>query len=130
MGTIEIVLIKYFMQFFRMVTNELAPPSSPVAVVAAKSTLISLVSGSTERERRDGGGKGGKAQIFSQFSTAFSGKNISTTHPLPSSPSRSQREGDSVLIHSISDSPPFSCRYCIADPAQTQRASSMGSALT
>ena len=52
MGTIEIVLIKYFMQFFRMVTNELAPPSSPVAVVAAaKSTLISLVSGSTERGR-------------------------------------------------------------------------------
>ena len=51
MGTIAIVLIKNFMQFFRMVTNELAPPSSPVAVVAAKSTLISLVSGSTERGR-------------------------------------------------------------------------------
>ena len=82
MGTIEIVLIKYFMQFFRMVTNELAPPSSPVAVVAAKSTLISLVSGSTERGRDDATGRrrGGKAQIFSQFSTAFSGKNISPTH--------------------------------------------------
>ena len=76
------------MQFFRMVTNELAPLPSPVAVVAAKSTLISLVSGSTERGRagRDRGGKGGKAQIFSQFSTAFSGKNISTTHPLSFAP--------------------------------------------
>ena len=93
MGTIEIVLIKYFMQFFRMVTNELAPPSSPVAVVAAKSTLISLVSGSTERERRDGGGKGGKAQSSRNFPLHLAGKIFPPLIPSPLLPrGRSGRE--------------------------------------
>ena len=136
MGTIEIVLIKYFMQFFRMITNELAAPSSLVAFVAAKSTLISLVSGSTERGKDDGTeeGKEEKRKSSRNFPLHLAGKIFPPLIPSPSlSPSRSQREGrlcpnslhfrfSSLLV------PILHCRP--GADSEGERASGMGSALT
>ena len=81
-----------------------------------KVNLILLVSGSTERgeERK----RVGKAQIFSQFSTAFSEKNISLPSLLARESWSSRSQRGATLIHSISDSfplPSLSCRYCIAE---------------